>query len=51
MRNVLKLFGVGLGIVNTINKVYFCACVDFFLLIFICECIGVMLTFELLFGQ
>ena len=35
MRKVFKLFGVGLGVATTINTVYFCACVDFFLLIFI----------------
>ena len=50
MRKVFKSFGgCGLGIVITTNTVYFCACIDLFLLIYIiCECIGVMLTFELL---
>ena len=49
MRKVFKSFGgCGLGIALTIDTVYFCACIDFFLLIYICECICVMLTFELL---
>jgi hypothetical protein len=48
---VFKLLGVSLGIAITINSVDFCGCVDFFSLISIFECIGVVLSFELLFGH
>ena len=52
MRKVLKLFRVVVWVLLLQLILCFCACVDFFLLIYICECIGVMLTFALLlFGQ
>ena len=52
MRKVLKLFRVVVWVLLLQLILFFCACVDFFLLIYICECIGVMLTFALLlFGQ
>ena len=52
MRKVLKLFRVVVWVLLLQLILFFCACVDFFLSIYICECIGVMLTFALLlFGQ
>ena len=48
MRKVSKLFGVAVWVLLVQLILFIFVRVDLFLLIYICECIGVMLTFELL---